>query len=158
MKKIVLLLLLALSLSACDNVFAADQTAAPAAASAVAAPAVVAPAVMAAPFIAAAPAAMPSWQPLPAQHDIGSILAWVMVCLVPWLGWLSSEIMPFLPGKANGWFHGIIEMFKAPTYDPTTNTVTVSLDELKAGLADIKGQLTAAPVAAAPAPINTTGA
>ena len=145
MKKFISLSLVALVLTVASvPAFAADQVAAPAAATAVmATPA--GPIMLPASVISAAPSAMPSWQPLPAQHDIGSILAWVMVCLVPWLGWLSSEIMPFLPGKANGWFHGIIEMFKAPAYDPTTNTLTLQLNEVQAGLADIKGQLAATP-------------
>lgn len=138
MKKIVSFLLLAVVLAGCDPVFAADQVTAPAATVSVSAPAAPAPVAMPATVVTAPQAAMPTWQPLPAQHDVGPILAWVFAFLIPCLGWLASEIMPFLPGKANGLLHGAIEMLRAPAYDPATDTVTVQLGEIKSAITELK--------------------
>jgi|GEM_PF-3950417 len=154
MKKFTAFLLLGLALVACSGklALADDPAAAPAPALVMTTPAgpVLMPAHPVNPLQAAL-ATMPAWQALPAQHDAGSIIAWVLAFLFPCIGWACSELLPFLPGKANGFLHGFVEMLKTPSYDPQTNSVTVQLDELKAAVNDLKSAATAAtPVAAAP--------
>lgn len=147
MKKFISFLLLALSLIACIPAFAADQVAAPSAATAVmATPA--GPVVMPQAVVTAPQAVLPAWQPLPAQHDLGSILGWVTLFLIPWVMWFVDTLMPFLPGKAQGIVHGIVLMFKTPAYDPTTETVTLNLAQVKAIIAELKGLPAASATAA----------
>jgi hypothetical protein len=145
MKKFVSFLLLALVLVACVPAFADDQTATPAASAVVAdsgaaaATAAMLPAHPAA--VVAIPATvMPSLAALPTDKSVGSMLLWVIGGLFPWLGWLASEIMPFIPGKINGFLQGAVEIFKSITYNPDTKALTVQLNEMQAAIADLKAQ------------------
>jgi hypothetical protein len=75
---------------------------------------------------------------VPATYDFTKIMLGVAAAL----GWLyagASELMPFLPGPAQGVLHGWIELFKTPKYDAATGTLSVQIDALKKAINDIKG-------------------
>lgn len=105
------------------------------------------PAVTTQPAIATAQQ-LPQFQ-LPAQHDVMSIIIWFIAVLVPWLGWVLSEIMALIPGfKGNGVLHSVVEGLKALSSDTSDKsdgsdgvkrTVTIDLDQLAEA---VKGKLT----------------
>jgi len=84
---------------------------------------------------------MPALQGLPADKSVGSVLLWILAGLFPWLGWLISEILPFLPGKVNGIGQGIVTMLKVFSSLGQNDSVLAQVTELKAAISEIKGQL-----------------
>ena len=167
MKKLTSFLLLALVLAFSIPVYADDTTAPTATATqatdTTSSQATLLPAHTVTTVATQAPA-MPALAALPTDKSVSSIILWVIGGLFPWLGWLASEIMPFLPGKVNGFLQGGVVMLKALTYDPDKNALTLQLADLQTALADIKGQLATvqatipAPVAAPAAPAAVQGA
>lgn len=91
-----------------------------------------------APEVTAATQQLPSFQ-LPAQKDATSILTWIFAVLLPWAGWVLSELMALIPGfKGNGVLHSLVEGLKALSSDGSGRKVTVDLDQLAAA---VKGKL-----------------
>ncbi|MCM0081796.1 hypothetical protein L4X63_09360 [Geomonas sp. Red32] len=85
----------------------------------------------------AVPQIVPQFPAMPSTLNFMTVLTFIFAA-IGWFVAFTSEIMPLLPGRWQGWLHGFLTVFGAITQDPGSKEITVRVEKLEAGFQELK--------------------